>query len=115
MTDSITAHEIVKQGTIFGPKLCSVATEKINGIGEEISTHITPELTIGAPVYVDAILGIGDCKTVEKVIRNSRRLEEDKKIGLLEKNIKIYGYKKWKGKHGRDKRISKRGNHREDI
>ena len=34
MTDSITVHEIVKQGTIFGPKLCSVATEKINGIGE---------------------------------------------------------------------------------
>ena len=80
MTDSITAHEIVKHGTIFGPKLCSVATEKINGIGEEISTHITPELTIRAPVYVDDILGIGDCKTVEKVIRNSRRLEEDKKF-----------------------------------
>ena len=40
MTDSITVHEIVKQGTIFGPKLCSVATEKINGNGEEISTHI---------------------------------------------------------------------------
>ena len=46
MTDSITVHEIVKQGTIVGPKLCSVATEKINGIWEEISTHITPELTI---------------------------------------------------------------------
>ena len=72
MTDSITVHDIVKQGTIFGPKLCSVATEKINGI--------TPELTIGAPVYVDDILGIGDCKTVENVIRNSRRLEEDKKF-----------------------------------
>ena len=42
MTDSITVNEIVKQGTIFGPKLCSVTTEKINGIGEEISTHITP-------------------------------------------------------------------------
>ena len=42
MTDGITVHEIVKQGTIFGPKLCSVATEKIHGIGEEISTHITP-------------------------------------------------------------------------
>ena len=42
MTESITVHEIVKQCTIFAPKLCSVATEKINGIGEEISTHITP-------------------------------------------------------------------------
>ena len=97
MTDNISVHEIVKQGTIFGPKLCSVATENINnnnnnnclksniqcieirvqwtvhlgsshmhvnGIGEEISTHITPELTIGASVYVDDILGIGDCKSV---------------------------------------------------
>ena len=70
-------------------------------IGEEISTHITPEHTIGAPVYVDDILGIlvGDCKTVEKVIRNSRRLEEDKKFRFSGKKIKIYGYKKWKGKN----------------
>ena len=42
-------------------------TDSINGIGEEISTHITPELTIGAPVYIDDILGIGDCKRVEKL------------------------------------------------
>ena len=28
MTDSITAHDIVKKGTIFDLKLCSVATEK---------------------------------------------------------------------------------------
>ena len=99
MTDSITVHEIVKQCTIVGPKLCSVATEKINGIGEEISTHITPELTIGAPVYVDDILGIGDCKTVEKVIRNSRRLEEDNKFRFSRRKKYIYGYKKWKGKN----------------
>ena len=45
--------------------------KKINGNGDAISTHITPELNIEAPVYVDDILGIGDCKTVEKVIRNS--------------------------------------------
>ena len=57
--------------------------------------HVT-ELTIGAPLYVDDILGIGDCKTVEKVIRNTRRLEEDKKF--REKKIEIYGNKKWKGK-----------------
>ena len=75
MTDSITVHAIVKQGTIFGQKLCSVATENINDIGEEISTHITPELTIGAPVYVYDILRIGDYKTGERVIRNSRRLD----------------------------------------
>ena len=30
----ITVHEIVKQCTIFGPKWCSVATGKSNGILE---------------------------------------------------------------------------------
>ena len=59
-------------------QLVRLATEKINGIGEEISTHITPELSIGEPMHVDYILVIGDCKTVEKVIRNTRGLEEDK-------------------------------------
>ena len=34
----------------------------------QASNNITPELTIGAPVYGDDILGIGNCKTVEKVI-----------------------------------------------
>ena len=62
---------------------------RVMGVGrqqqQEISTHITPELTKGAPVYVDDILGIGYSKTVEKVIRNSRRLEEDKKFRFSRK------------------------------
>ena len=90
MTDRITVHGIVTQGTIFSPKVCNVATEKMNGIGEEISTHITPELIIGAPVYVDDILGIGDCKTVENIIKNTRRLEEDKKFSFSRKNLNIW-------------------------
>ena len=83
-------HEIVKQGTIFRPKLCSVAIEHINGIGEEISTNITPMLIIGAPVYVDDMLGIGNRKTVEKVITNTRRLDEVQKFGLVGKNLNIW-------------------------
>ena len=75
---------------MFGPELYSVTTEKINDIGEEISTHITPGLTIGTPAYVDNILGIGDCKTVENVIRNTRRLEEDKKFRFRRKNLNIW-------------------------
>ena len=39
-------------------------------------------------MYVDDILGIGVCKTVEKVIRNSRRLDEDKKFRLNRKRRK---------------------------
>ena len=48
-------------------ELTENGTEKINSRGEEISTHITPELTIGALVYVDDMLGIGDRKTVKNL------------------------------------------------
>ena len=37
-----------------------------------MSTSLTPEMTIGAPVYVDDILSIGSVETVERVIRNTR-------------------------------------------
>ena len=67
-----------------------MATEKINDIGEEISTHTTPERTIRAPVYIYNIIGIGDHKTVEKMIRNTRRLEEDKKLGFVGKHLNIW-------------------------
>ena len=76
-----------------------MTTEKIKDIGAEIFTHITPELTIGAPVYADDILGIGECKTVERVIRNTRRLEEDKQFRFSRKKHEIYGYTKWNGKN----------------
>ena len=94
----IAVHEIVKQCPIFGSKLCSMATEKINGIGEEISTHNTPELIIGAPLYVDDILGTGDCKTVEVVIRNTRREEEDTKLSVSREKSKYMVIKSGKGK-----------------
>ena len=65
-------------------------------------------------MYVDYILGIGDCKTVENAIRNTIRLEEDTKFRFSRKKIKIFGYKKPKVKNWRDEIISERGNHRED-
>ena len=40
MTDSITVYDIVKEGTIFGPKLCSMAKEKMYWHrGRNINTH----------------------------------------------------------------------------
>ena len=78
MTENITVTEIVKQGTVFGPKLCCVSTEKINRIKYLVSTYITPELGTGVLEYVDNILGIGSVKTVERVIRNTREMEVKK-------------------------------------
>ena len=88
ITDSITVREIVKQGTVFGPKLCCISTEKVNSIQHVVSTSLTPEMTIGAPVYVDDILGIGSVETVERVIRNTREMEVQKKFRFSKKKSK---------------------------
>lgn len=79
-TEEIQVKDIVRQGTIFGPKLCCISTQKINNRIEPLQTRITPELTIGAPVYVDDILAMGSKDTVEAAIRNTRMLEERKKF-----------------------------------
>ena len=59
--------------------------------------------TIRAPVYVDDILGIGDCKTVEKVIRNMaiksgkakiEEIKESVKEGIIERTDE-YKYLGW--------------------
>ena len=65
ITDSITVREIVKQGTVFGPKLCCISTEKVNSIQHVVSTSLTPQMTIGAPGYEDDILGIGSEEMVD--------------------------------------------------
>ena len=49
-------------------------------------------------MYVDYILGIAVCKTVEKVIMNTRRLEEGKKFRFSRKQSKYIVIKSRKGK-----------------
>ena len=66
-------------------------------------------------MYVDYILGISDCKTVEKVIRNTRRLEKDNKFRFsILKNQKYMVINRGQGNIEEIKKISERGNHRED-
>ena len=94
----ITVTNIVRQGTVFGPKLCCIATQKINNGIEPISTVLTPELAIGAPVYVDDILGIGGKETIERTIRNTRWLEEQKKFRFNRNKSKYMVINTGKGK-----------------
>ena len=49
---------------------------------------ITPELDIGVPVYVDDILGVGNISTVEQVIANTHKMEEEKKFKFSKKKSK---------------------------
>ena len=58
-TGEVKVQEIVRQRTVFGPKLCCVSTQSVNDIAWAQYTVslslITPEAGIVAPVYVDDI------------------------------------------------------------
>ena len=84
----VKVEEIVRQGTVFRPKLCCVSTQSVNDIGHSILSLITPEAGIGAPVYVDDVLGVGDVSTMEKVIDNTRKMEDMKKFKFSKKKSK---------------------------
>ena len=76
-TEEIKIEEIVKQGTIYGQKLCCSSTGKINrNITEEQILY--PKVTIQATTYVDDIEAAGSRKFVEAVARRCKEEENEK-------------------------------------
>ena len=76
-TNPITVEEIVKQGTVFGPKLCCASTGKINsGLAEKEVLY--PSVAIQAVTFVDDINGGGSKRFVQAVMTNCSRKEEEK-------------------------------------
>ena len=55
MTKDILSEEVVRQGTIYGPKLCSIITDKVNSIGKKCIATIGPNLKCEELIYVDDI------------------------------------------------------------
>ena len=54
-TNQIQIGEIVKQGTLSGPILCDINTDKVNKVGLKSTTTIGPNITCEALAYVDDI------------------------------------------------------------
>ena len=50
ITKEILVMDIVRQGTIFGPKLCCISTENVNNLMLPMKTMISPETEVKAPV-----------------------------------------------------------------
>ena len=71
LVENVEANNIVRQGTIPGPKLCNVNTDKINTIGRKCYTYIGPRVRIETLTYVDDIQnGSSNTNEVKKVVRN---------------------------------------------
>ena len=75
----INADGIVRQGTIMGPKLCCINTDKINTIGKKCVTYIGPRVKTESLIYVDDLQNASsNLKQLENAADNIRRLENQK-------------------------------------
>ena len=59
-TNEITLNNVVKQGTIMGPILCTAETDKINKILELCYVIHAPEIRINNHLCVDDIATVGN-------------------------------------------------------
>ena len=103
-TEEFVAKEIVKQGTIFGPKLCCASTDKVNEIGEKTPiTYITPKLYIKGVIFVDDIAAAGRKEVVETIGNNLIKMEKEKKFrfSTSKSNIMIIKSRKQQKEEGK--------------
>ena len=79
-TDTIEITENVRQGTIYGPKLCSIVTDRVNEISRKNITLIR-NIEIESLIFVDDIMFPASRKEgIEMAIGNCRSLEQLKKF-----------------------------------
>ena len=73
IVEGIKADNIVRQGTIPGPKLCAVNTDKINEVGRKCYTYIGPRVKIQTLTFVDDIQNASS--NVSNTIKTANNLE----------------------------------------
>ena len=79
-TGAIVLEENVRQGTIWGPKLCAISTDKVNSISRKTVTLIR-DVVIESVIFVDDIMFPSSRKEgIEKAIGNCNSLETLKKF-----------------------------------
>ena len=74
----IVANEIVRQGTIPGPKLCCVNTDQINHIGRKCITYIGPRIKVETLGYVDDLQNSSSTGNLKNCVSNLRLFEDTK-------------------------------------
>ena len=80
-TKPIQVKEITKQGTLYGPILCDINTDKVNKIGTKNISTIGPNIECEASIYVDDIEHAGShINITERAAMNCRSMEEMRKF-----------------------------------
>ena len=76
-SEEIKVKEIVKQGTVFGPKLCCASTGKFNKDLDQQEV-LYPSVELQAVMFIDDIFGGGAKSFVEAVMKNCKVKELEK-------------------------------------
>ena len=80
-TDKIEVNEITKQGTLYGPILCDINTDKVNKVGTKNISTIGPNIKCEASIYVDDIEQAGShVNIVERTAKNCVAMEDQRKF-----------------------------------
>ena len=87
VTEEIHLEVVVKQGTVAGPVLAGVSTDKINRM-ERYNTTKYYDLEIKDPAFVDDVAGVGMAKTLEDMVRRMTTMEATKKFSYNRKQGK---------------------------
>ena len=77
VTDTFEVQEIVKQGTVWGPKLCCGQTDDINRYGR-LETMMST-VPINCRVFVDDMAALGNYKICSSMINSSCKFFEQQK------------------------------------
>ena len=78
-TKAIKIKEVVRQGTIYGPMLCGISTDRITKMGKAESLVIE-DVELKCPIFVDDIAAMGKKKHIEDIAEKMKILETTKKF-----------------------------------
>ena len=79
-TEEFEIEEAVRQGTIFGPTLCGVSTNRINKMGLPDPLILYESIEIECPIFLDDMSGMGTAKRIENVGMKMAGMEVTKKF-----------------------------------
>jgi hypothetical protein len=80
-TKPIVVKEISKQGTLYGPIMCNINTDKVNKIGTKNVNTIGPNISCESSIYEDDIEHAGShINTIEKAAENCASMEDLRKF-----------------------------------
>ena len=78
-TEEFELEEVVRQGTVMGPNLCCVSTDRINSMGTTSNVEIS-RVHVKHPAFVDDVNTMGKSKVIEETGGKMNVLEKTKKF-----------------------------------